>query len=335
MNDDEKLKDIFETKKVSKFDKLIFKAKVFSIIRGTVISVVVVVVLGCILLINNTITLNRLGDDKKTVMEHLYNISGPNSYIGATQFDDRIMIGEFSYTKYKFVGSKVVTDGDYKESYGYMPLINGIYGHMGDSLFEGEVETESGHALNENQTYNKIGRKMMKFYIPSIKYKYYTNDLPTLSKIGEDKNAEISLSFDKAYSIDEVKNMMPKNITLNWFWVDSYDKKQINDMSTSVNMVENEEDVYGIKSLQDNGDKIKNPEGSFIQTICTAKSIKGTDSQTYQTLFNNLSKDKKTIKKADIKIIGVVVSGDVNSLKQLQGKSFIKASTFGAIVDKY
>jgi len=52
-------------------------------------------------------------------------------------------------------------------------------------------------------------------------------------------------------------------------------------------------------------------------------------------LFNKLSKDKKTIKKADIKIIGVVVSGDVDLLKQLKGKSFIKASTNGAIVDKH
>lgn len=350
MNDEKKLEEIFENKKASRFNKLILKAKVFSIIKGIVISTLVITILGFLVLYYNAITLNELGNKKLRGMQNFYNIAKPNSYIGTNQQDDRFMIGELNFTKYRFVGNKAVYDGNYKETYGYMNIINRLYGDNGDYLFMAGAESEQ--ELEEVQTYNKFGRRKMKFYHPSINCENYINDLVLLSNINNEKLVEISLSFNKEYTIDEVKTMLPENVTLNWLWVNTYDEEVLNNMrshkdingksnpedgnaNNAPNVIETEDDVYGIKALDGNGKKIYAPENDFIDMICNAKSIEGTYTTPYETLFNKLSKDNNTINKSDIKIIGVVVSGDARLVEQLKGQPFIKASTFGAIVDKY
>jgi len=350
MNDEKKLEEIFENKKESRFNKLIIKAKLLSIIKGIVISTLVVTILGFLVFMYNVTTLNKLGNKHLMGLVYYYNIAYPNSYIGTHQQDDRFMTGELDFTKYRFVGNKAVYDGDQKETYGYTNLINGLYGDNGDYLFMPAAESEQ--ELEEVQTYNTIGRRKMKFYHPSINYENYINDLASLSNISNDKLVEISLSFDKEYSIDEVKTMLPENVTLNWLWVNAYDEEALNDMrshkdingkinpedenaNNTPNKIEDEDNVYGIKALDRTGDKMNTPENEFIDTICRARSIDGIYTKPYETLFNKLSKDNETINKSDIKIIGVVVSGDARFVEQLKGLPFIKASTFGAIVDKY
>lgn len=289
MNDEEKLENLFENKKALAFNKLIIKAKVLSIVRGAVISVVVVTIMGFIILYYNAITLNKLGNKRDMELQNFYMIAKPNSYIGARQFDDRFTVGELDFNKYRFIGSKAVYDGNYKESYGYIPLINGLYGNNGDYLFEGQAESMQN--LYEIQRYNKIGRRIMKFYLPNIIYDNYINDLSLLDDIEKDKALEISLSFDKAYDIEEVKKMIPQDITLNWLWVDTYEEEQIEDMRshkeiikketseddlTTPNIIECEDNVYGIKALTSNGEKIEDPQNEFVNTICTARLLKGT-----------------------------------------------------------
>lgn len=324
------------------------KSKFMLKIIKITINIAIFLILLSTFIYYNASTLNKLGNKKIMQLTNYFNVASPNSYIGTYQFDDRFFVGELEFTKYKFVGDNVFYDGESKMSYHYgnIPFVNGMYGNNGDYLFYNEAESQQG--LYEAQSYNKIGRRIMKFYLPSIEYANYINDLSMLNNINEDKNVELSLSFDKEYTIDEVNSMLPNNITLNWLWVDTYNEKRIEYMrsheetidndtikKSSPNVILNEYDVYGIKTINSSGEKIKNPESIFIDTICNERLVDEENTSVYEELFEKLNKDNRTINKSDIKIIGVVVSGDVVSLNQLSGKKFIKASTFGAITNKY
>ena len=263
------------------------------------------------------------------MMSNKLIVAMPNAYALNTQVDDRIMVGQIDYVRYRFLGNKPITDGSYKAGYTYMPLINGIYGDMGDYLFNSTGESEK--QLQQMTKYNKVGKPVMKFYHPSVKYESYINDLEKLNKIGGNKLMEISLSFDKTYSLDEVKTMIPSGITLNWYWVDTFSK---NDKHNSNESILEEYDVYGIKALDSQGNSIKNPEKDFIDSIIRGKENKNS-SDRYENIYNTLSSGKGEINKENLKIIGVVVSGDVEALKALKDKNYIKAATIGAVADKY
>jgi len=326
-NDHEKLKDLFEMKEKSAFNSAVIKAKTVATVRTIAVSLMIFIIASFILLLSNAVILNKMNNEKENSLRNWFNIAMPNAYFGNIQADDGIMTGEIDYVRYRFLGSKPVSDGSYKEGYTYVPLINGVYGDMGNLMAKDSVE---------NAEYNKSGKRIMQFYHPAINYKSYVNDLNNLSAEDNNKLMEISLSFDRTYSIDEIKNMIPEGITLNWYWVDT---------STSDALTENgkykpdelsfdEYEVYGIKTLDSQGVSISNPEELFISSITMYKDKKGT-SPIYQTLFNTLSNGKGEIKKSDLKIIGVVVSGKTEVLKTLKGKNYIKAATIGAVTDKY
>jgi len=341
-SDEEKLRELFEMKDEPTFNNTVKRAKTSSMIRTTVISLMIFIILGCALLISNAFILNSVSNREINELENWFNVAMPNAYVGNIQVDDRIMIGEIDYARYRYLGNKPITDGSYKKGYTYMPLIEGIYGNVGDYLFN--KSGQSFKELQEMRGYNKVGKPIMKFYHPSINYESYINDLEVFNNIGSNKLAEISLSFDKAYSIEEVKSMIPKEITLNWYWVDTFKEEQIakinEDEGSTVGIYEKnrviyeEYEVYGIKALDNQGRPEKNPEENFIISIMKGTQIKGNRS-IYKDLLNTLSNGKSEIKKEDLKIIGVVVSGDAEALKTLKDLKFIKAATIGAVADRY
>lgn len=341
-SDEEKLRELFEGKEEPTFNKTVKKAKTVSVIRIIVISFMIFIIVSSAFLISNTFILNSVGNKKMDNLRTWYNVAMPNAYMGSEQIDDRIMIGEINYERYRFLGDKPITDGTYKETYTYMPLINGIYGNKQYYLYN--KSGESYEELQKMITYNKVGKRVMKFYHPLIKYDNYINDLEILKDIDGNKLMELSLSFDKAYSIEEVKNMLPSNITLNWFWVDTFTKEEIKNINKDESSLEGiyeyhkivfeEYDVYGIKALNQQGKPEKNPEEGFIISIMRGQQ--GSDyKHDYDKLFNTLSTGKGEITKEDLKIIGVVVSGDVETLKFLKDMKYIKAATIGAVADKY
>lgn len=214
-SDEEKLKELFDIQEKPNFNKIIKRAKIFSIIRTTIVSLMIFIIVSFVVFISNATILNQMSNKKQECLSNFFNISMPNAYIGSIQSDDRIMVGEIDYVRYRFLGNKPITDGNYKDGYTYMPLINGIYGDWGNYLFNSGGK--SSKDSKEVSKYNKAGKKVMEFYHPSVKYKSYINDLENLDEIGNNKVMEISLSFDKAYSLEEIKNMIPDDVILNWY----------------------------------------------------------------------------------------------------------------------
>lgn len=332
-NDDEKLRELFEGEEKDTFDNTfnstIKRAKTLSLIRTTIISLMIFVIVSFIVLVSNASILNKMSNKNVNNLREWFNIAMPNAYVGNIQNDDRIMVGQIEYVRYRFLGNKPITDGSYKEEFTYMPLINGIYGDLGYHLFSSSAE--SSKDLEKVTKYNKAGKRIMKFYHPSIKYESYINDLENINEIGSNKLMEISLSFDKEYNLDEVKAIIPKDVTLNWYWINSLDK---NSKYDSGQLILEEYDVYGIKALDEQGNPIENPEKNFINALINGKVNQDYGSR-FQSLYNTLSSGKDKIQKEDLKIVGVVVSGDRETLEVFKNKKFIRAATIGAVADKY
>jgi hypothetical protein len=328
-SDDEKLKELFQVREKPTFNSAIRRAKTLSVIRIVIISLMIFIIASFILLVSNASILNKLSNKKEDSLRNWFNIAMPNAYVGNVQVDDRIMVGEIDYVRYRFLGKKPITDGSYKEGYTYMPLINGIYGDMGYYLFNSTGQSIKD--LQQKINYSKTGKRVMKFYHPSIKYDSYINDIEKLDEMPGNKLLEVSLSFDKGYSLDKVKTMIPEDITLNWYWVDTLTEKSKKDSSK---FIFDEYDVYGIKALDEQGNSIENPEKDFINAIMMGKENKD-NSSIYESLYNTLKDGKSEINKEDLKVIGVVVSGNVEALKALKNENYIKAATIGAVADKY
>ena len=153
-SDDEKLRELFEVKEKPTFNNAIKRAKTFSIIRTIIVSFMIFIIVSFIVLISNATILNRMSNKKADDLRNWFNVAMPNAYIGNTQVDDRVMVGQIDYIRYRFLGNKPIIDGSYKEGYTYMPLINGIYGDMGHYLFNSSGE--SSKDLQEMIKYNKF-----------------------------------------------------------------------------------------------------------------------------------------------------------------------------------
>jgi hypothetical protein len=68
-----------------------------------------------------------------------------------------------------------------------------------------------------NQSYPKI---------KNVDYKTIRNDITQLKDVGTNKGIEMAISFDKGYSPKEVRNFLPKEVSLKWYWVDTYSEEE-------------------------------------------------------------------------------------------------------------
>ncbi|WP_083768447.1 anti-sigma factor C-terminal domain-containing protein [Thermosediminibacter oceani] len=225
-------------------------------------------------------------------------------------------------------GNRPVYNGTYTIKYEIIPITPGISGHSErGQLIRVEAEDQYNY-------YNRVGNREMKFYHPYIEYKTYENDLALLEEIGEDKYLEMALSFDRDYSLEEVQAMLPAEVKPVWYWVNTYNNEDLNRKKNGETIFFANE-VYGMKGANSDGTTIKDPRNSFISAINSGLKRKSRYQLQFRRLHERLSNDKGEITKDNIRVIGVVVTGDTASMKLLRGKSYIKASSLGIVVDKF
>lgn len=335
MSDEKKLKETFDFKS-TETKKVLRKAKLFTIFRTVIISLLVFI----IVLVANEVILTRIADDK-LIDESFYNIiAGPNTYISHSQFYNGFLLGEAEYITTRVVGNKSVFNGTHKIKYSIIPFIKNLYG-----TGRGQLNQITNGA--ELSYYNKVGNKEMIFFHPSIEYETYPNDLTLLDKLGQDKYLEMALSFNQDYSLEEVQALIPSEVKIAWYWVDTYSEQNLSEMKSHSAEEANGEkhyqkprvlfanNVYGIKAIDSHGEKAKDPESLFIGFIKLGCKNKGPYQSQFKNLYNVLSNGKGEITKDDLRIIGVVVTGDTDSMNLLKNNNSIKATTLGIQIDKY
>ena len=261
-----------------------------------------------------------LMNQKIVAKELYYEIYGANIYTGTWR------------EQYKLVGSSAIAP-KYK-------LLNGKPVNVGEvSLDTTNIEISIGNSEYEQYSYE--GNRVMNFFHPSLPYQKYAFDLNELNKVNDGKLIEMALSFDQAYTYEEVVSMLPQDVSLQWNWVDTYSPEELNgfkdpSLTESGNLISfNENEVAGFPTISKTGEKIENPIHSFISSLDLAVSKGGTHKEEFENIHNVLRKGHASLTDRNVEIIGVVVVGDKQQLQSLLDKKYIKASSFGTIIDRY
>ncbi|HHW39366.1 MAG TPA: hypothetical protein GXX18_19475 [Bacillales bacterium] len=335
----DKTDDIFD---VNKMEKTIKKAKRranWKIVLISVIVLIVVIIVGSIL--NRSITY-KLETPVQFSARGFHEISAPNEFMGKLERYHGFLGGENRYTTYKIIEGKVVYTG--QERFGYGPFrdenLNRIGTEspllIGESFYEEDLQ---------KQHYNELGQREMVFFYPFLQYKTYRNDLALLDDIGEDKIMEVALSFDQGYTFKEVASLIPENVTLTWLWVDDVNEEednfqfeQFDDNGKVVGYkqsLRSEHTVYGLSLLDENGDRKEEPVFRFIGSIEANQQFKTRWQGEFKRLYKTLSGEDGHLTSEDLQYYGAVVTGDAQTLSQLNDLPFIKASSIGVITEKY
>lgn len=300
---------------------LIKSAKRKSYFRITGVSFLVSICVFILLVLLKVQLTPYLMDKKMAAKELYYEIYGANIYTG-------------TWTEhYKLVGSSAIAP-KYK-------LLNGKPVNLGEvSLETSNIEITVGNS--EFAQFSYTGNRVMNFFHPSLQYHQYANDLNELNKVNDGKLIEMALSFDQAYTYNEVVSMLPKDVSLQWNWVNAYSTEELeglkgSNLSNSENpaTILKEHEVAGFPSISKAGEKIKNPVNSFIETLDLSLSKGGSFKEDFEYIYNVLKKDHASLTNENVEIIGVVVVGDKQQLTSLLDKNYINASSFGASIDWY
>lgn len=94
-------------------------------------------------------------------------------------------------------------------------------------------------------------------------------------------------------------------------------------------------EVYGMKGVTSTGRIPDDPYCSFVEAINAGLNRKNRYQSQFKRLYENLRNGKDEITKDDIRVIGVVVTGDTASIKLLRDENYIKTSTLGIVIDKF
>lgn len=304
--EENELEDIFDDNSLKKTLK---KAKRVTLVRTLLISVIVCLAVGYGVYRMNSWIVDKRGSE--VALKHMQEDSvmkAPNTFVQTENINFGFFQGTVKRKVYKVIEDKIIpwdTEDVHYDFHGYYSTSFSSYSTI----------------VNDTTVVNiPSGEKEMMFYVPQYTYKSYLDDLSKLNDYPEDKYMELAISFDKSYSLEEVKKMLPQSVHPTWFWVNEYANKP----------AEKSEPEYGRWLLG-----IYEPTSNLgeVESDITIKNE--------QDFLQNLKKYDKNLyksvqkKQKDGLIIGVVVTGTKEDLLSLKGKSYVKASSIGAVVDKY
>ncbi len=346
-NDEKELDEVFAGTGTDGLKSIVKKAKRHSLLRIIIISFIAAGVVLTLYTFFGVKIIYKMETPIQVAVDAFYNISAPNRYIGNMPRYHESFGGKNVFSTYKIIEGRVVYTGHEEYYYGVLQKDWGSKIGSGSPVILGETTDEESLQLRK---YNELGQMEMVFFYPFNKYRTYRKDLSLLEQIGPEKHLEMALSFDKTYSIDEVNRMVPKNVTLAWYWIDdlneaekeNYKNTNFTDekgktSSLDIKWLRSEKSAYGIKAYDANGAAFKQikPEQMFIWALESGKKYDTRYQSEFERLYKNLVGSDGKLAGEDIKVQGVVVTGDAGELKSLRGLPFITASSLGVVVDKY
>lgn len=310
------LKDNHELDELFSFENnekdIITKAKRKSTIRMTLISgLVSLLVLALIVLIKLQIT-PWLLDKQIIAQDFYYEVHGANLFVGP--WDESIQL----------IGSSA-TAPQYK-------LLNGRPVYQ-ETLSNDSHTIEIHLSPKPYETYTYLGNKVMNFIHPSSAPVKVPKELQQLDNFGDHQLIEMGLSFDQAYTLGEVQDMLPKDLSLNWAWVDAYSDQEIESIGASESQAFTENEVVGFSLVDETGVKLEKPIESFMDSMQHGKEHAGFHKKEITRLYDLLTTQQANEK--NIRIIGAVVVGTKEELQQIQNESSIRTSSVGAVIDSF
>lgn len=268
---------------------------------------------------------------------HLFNeISAPNVQISNQVYDDNLLGGKITTATYKVLG-------DQHRPYIWKPIKSdyNLFGKLTRTDISSSIQIEGSESLAETHQFERFndytGDREMFFYHPKISYDVYKDKISELNQLDKNTLVELAISFDNAYSFDEIKRKLPSEVQVDWWWVDAYTDDTLDYFKQGQNTISaNDPYIYGFQSEQSkpkprrsSNDEVE----TFIRNIELLRKSKNFEWETNQ-VYQALIGENETLEKSDVKITGAVVTGTPEQLQSLQGQTYIKASIFGVISNR-
>jgi hypothetical protein len=312
------------------------KAKRKHLLRNWLISIIstIIVIFVTLFVVFNLVQKNNKKMDSEVVA--LQTVRGPNmNFYGHTKMSTGFTGGTVIYNSYKNIEGQPIkwVDEIYEYSiWGYHQINTN-----GNVVLDTEQKSQ-GDSTQPDYNIQTMQREM-RFYLPFVSYANYVNNLKDIGKF-QNKVAEVAISFDKSYSVEQIIQMLPKDVNPVWFWVDTYNKKKpeiYNGLKSKDGTVLNAQmstDVFGFKGSYTNNEEqskidLQRNSKAFLQAMKFLSS-EGYFKNTVEDSYKNI----KDISPKNLPIYGVVITGTTQSLQKLQGQSFIKAAVRGVTVEK-
>jgi hypothetical protein len=253
-------------------------------------------------------------------------ISAPNIHISHQTYDSEWFGGEINTKTFKMIGKTPYIWESIERNYSLFGRSSPKFGSYGAIPLD----------LSESNLINRYnadtGDREMIFYHPEISYDAYKDSLSYLKQVEEASVVELGLSFDQAYSYDEIKSQLPSDVQIVWWWVDAYTNDYLDYMKQTKHVIP--ADTLLINGFHAEQFEITGGIETFITSVeqlrKNSKSFKWYADEVYKSLAG----PNNTLEPSDVKIIGAVATGTANQLKVIQGLPFIKASSFGVISHK-
>lgn len=307
----------------NKLKQSVRKARFKSTIKIICISLVVFVAGS---FINTAIAIKYSEKSYKTT-EAYVRVSVPGGYISESTDFVGFLGGNGTYKITKKVGNKPVILEDRVSFFGLTPQIAVSRGQGSGYHTAGQWPVD----IWEN------GYRKMRFFHPSIKYSEYQNDLAEIEKIPEGKIIEMAISFDKPYKMTELftieNKLSPAKIS--WVWLNEFTEEQMKQYESEINNYDSkangisENEAIGISIP--NEDKLwVNPYDQYYDVL--VENLGKSYMPEHKKLYDEIMARGKT-KMEDAEVLGVIVQGTKEELKQLTENPMIRATSIGVVVD--
>ncbi|WP_411170145.1 anti sigma factor C-terminal domain-containing protein [Clostridium sp. MB05] len=322
------MKDIDNFLDEKKIKKSMRIAKLKLTIKIVIISALVFIIGS---FINNKLSL-KYSEMSYEKQEAIVKLTIPNGYI--SEANDLLgVLGGTSFKKISksIAGRNIIID-DSITRFG----INGNERY--NSRFDRVVGMGYGNYNSDWPVYtNEYGYRKLRFFHPEIDYKEYQNDLDYIEKIPNGKVVELAISFDKPYKISELYMIQSKlkNTDITWLWLDEFTDKKMEEFKYKIDNYDSkssgieEVETIGIEcynSKNFNRDEYNEKYNELIERLSKSPYMN------HKQLYDEIMERGKT-SADDAEILGIVVHGTKEELKEIVGLPIIKASSFGIVAD--
>lgn len=308
-------KDLFQND--NDFSKLVKKARRRSLIKNIMISFIVSLLLFTCLFWLGTFFMNKKVDNEISYDYATQSIQGANvQNMGSLYNYTPFSISVTTETKKIIAGVPVPWENHEK-----------VFSIFGPSRsIQSNFITGTGNSEDERIPIYFQGERVIEFYHPNGNYEFLPDDRPLLDKIAENKVIEMAFSFDAPYSIEEVQNRF--STQQNWYWVNTGSIEE----QTGEKEPITGNNAFGFLT---NRDPVESANG-FIQQIRWLQEEQGDfreeANRLYSTMTNNGQID---LDSENLEIIGVVVTGTPEELKQYSNAQMVRAAVLGVTADEY
>ncbi len=305
MNEDkDELDQFFDDENVN---KLIKRSKFKQKIKMVTICVSVI----CVLMLMNAIICMRMHKQINDKIESEIVLSVPNGYVS----DVDTKVGIFN----------VRTDYTISKNLLYKNIeLEKNFKHAG--WYYRSTEMHRWYIEGENK-WNNGSRKMI-FFHPKLQYSTYQNEIELFQEMPRGQVAELGLSFDKAYTWEEIQALL-EEYPIQWLWIDTYNDENLEEMQNKINQAQTlgilEDEVIGI-NLWDIEE-----ETNYKSVI---KALKQSKKQQYKEAYQVMN-ERKYNELENTQFIGAIIIADEKEAAKLSEYKWIKAISVGTTANKY